>query len=334
VRDFADPMADATVPAELRPAVGAIANAARDLAELISRHQIAADLGATLSVGGGGDRQIALDVIADTAFADALSAAGVRYYASEERESAEELAPGGALAVAIDPLDGSSNLNLNIPVGTIFGLYRAAATPEATFLRPGSAQIGAGYVIYGPQTVMMLSFGAGTFRLVLDRASGTFVPVGQVHVPPCGAEYAINASNARHWPQSVRAYIDECVAGADGPGGENHNMRWIASLVAEAHRVMTRGGVFLYPADARPGYQRGRLRRLYECAPIALLVEQAGGKATDGHARILDQMPSAIHERTPFVFGSAGPVDRVASFHETRELELTALFGERGLFRA
>ncbi|HVL19754.1 MAG TPA: class 1 fructose-bisphosphatase, partial [Amaricoccus sp.] len=169
---------------------------------------------------------------------------------------------------------------------------------------------------------------------VLDRGTGVFrLATAGIVVPRCSSEYAINASNYRHWPQPIRAYVDDCLAGAEGPHACDFNTRWIASLVAEVHRIVTRGGVFLYPSDRRPGYEHGRLRRVYECAPIAFLIEQAGGKATDGCDRLLDQAAASLHERTPFVFGSAEKVDRVAAYHDLPDAETSALFGRRGLFR-
>ncbi len=291
-------------------------------------------LGTPLGQNSDGDRQAALDVIADGAFRSALAGTGVRWYASEELDTVAALDADGTLAIAIDPLDGSSNIDANVAIGTIFGFYPAEDTAEASFLRPGHEISAAGYVIYGPQTALVASFGAGVSRFVLDRGPGVFrLVASDIAVPRCSSEYAINASNYRHWPQPIRAYIDDCLAGAEGPHARDFNTRWIASLVAEVHRIVTRGGVFLYPSDRRPGYERGRLRRVYECAPIAFLIEQAGGKATDGCDRILDQRATTLHERTPFVFGSAEKVDRVAAYHDLPEAETSALFGKRGLFR-
>ncbi|WP_290747405.1 class 1 fructose-bisphosphatase [Amaricoccus sp.] len=307
-----------------------IAAAARDLARVIAG---GADLGASAGRNAGGDRQIALDVLADDAFRAALTGTGVRFYASEELDDVALLGEG-RLAVAIDPLDGSSNLDVNVSVGTIFGFYPAEADGPASFLRPGRDLLAAGYVIYGPQTALVASFGEGVLRFVLDPAAGAFrLAARDLRVPPCAAEFAINVSNRRRWPHPVRAFVDDCLAGADGPLGRDFNMRWIASLVAEVHRILTRGGVFLYPADARAGYEHGRLRRVYECAPVAWLIEQAGGQATDGADRILDQAAGALHERTPFVFGSADKVAAVAEYHAIPHPETSALFGQRGLFR-
>ncbi len=333
--DNASPIETQHVPAAWRRPMQAIAAAARDLSAAIAAGGLGDALGARLGQNSDGDTQAALDVIADAAFRRALAGTGVRWYASEELDTVTALDADGDLAIAIDPLDGSSNIDVNVSIGTIFGFYPAEDDAEASFLRPGADLRAAGYVIYGPQTALVASFGEGVSKFVLDRATGVFRLAHEgIAVPKCSSEYAINASNYRHWPRPVRAYIDDCLAGAEGPHACDFNMRWIASLVAEVHRIVTRGGVFLYPSDSRKGYEHGRLRRVYECAPIAFLIEQAGGKATDGCDRLLDQRAESLHERTPFVFGSAEKVDRVAAYHDLSEAETSALFGKRGLFRS
>ncbi|RQP07076.1 MAG: class 1 fructose-bisphosphatase [Paracoccus sp. BP8] len=320
------------IPQDLRPALQAIAAAGARLAQIIRR---GGDLAAPVGTNADGDGQKALDVIADDLFRQALTGTGVRWLASEEQQEAVALDPEGRLAVAIDPLDGSSNIDTNVSIGTIFSIYPAEATAEASFLRPARQQIAAGYIIYGPRCAMMVSFGDGVQHYALDPDSGGFrLVAARQDLPECAFEFAINASNYRHWPKPIRAYIDDCLAGCDGPRERNFNMRWIASLVAETHRILIRGGVFLYPSDTRKGYERGRLRMLYECAPIAFLIEQAGGGATDGCTAILDQGAGTLHQRTPFVFGSAEKVARIAAYHELPETEISALFGNRGLFRA
>ena len=303
----------AHLPSALQPLMLALAEAAIALAARIARNGVDEHLGATAGTNSDGDSQKALDVIADQLFLQAAKVGGVRHYASEEQEGVVDLGAGD-WALAIDPLDGSSNIDTNVSVGTIFSVYSAAPSPEASFLRPVAEQIGAGYVIYGPQVALVCSFGVGVQRYVLDPVAGAFVLADPaVTLPVEAAEFAINASNYRHWPEPVRAFVDECLAGTEGPRGKNFNMRWIASLVAEAHRIFVRGGVFLYPADQRKGYEAGRLRLLYECAPIAFLAVQAGGGATDGQREILAMAPSALHQRVPFVFGSRAKVDRVAA---------------------
>jgi fructose-1,6-bisphosphatase I len=334
MRDMASTLPDLFVPQQHRPAVERIASVAADLARRIAGG-LDDTLEATLGRNADGDGQTALDLLADASFRAGLPGAGVRHYASEEQAAALELDADGDLALAIDPLDGSSNIAVNVSVGTIFGLYPAGETPEASFLRPGRDLVGAGYVIYGPRCFLVTSFGDGVQKHQLDPKSGRFHLVeARVTLPAQSSEFAINASNYRHWDRPVRAYIDDCVAGTEGPRERDFNMRWIASLVAEVHRILTRGGVFLYPRDAREGYARGRLRRLYECGPIAYLIEQAGGRATDGIDPILDRAPASLHERTPFVFGSAANVARVSAYHDLPASETSALFGSRGLFRS
>lgn len=318
----------------LKDALTRIAATAVELSRLIARNGIEQNLGGTVTASDHGDAQKALDIIADDHFMDALRGSSIRYYASEEQSDVVELNPTGDLALAIDPLDGSSNIDVNVSIGTIFAIRPAGTSAEESFLRPGTEQLAAGYIIYGPQTVMVLTTGDGVQHWVLDPETREFVQSSQpLAVPPTSTEFAINSSNYRHWNAPIRAFVDDLVAGAEGPRGHNFNMRWIASLVAETHRILTRGGVFLYPADRRKGYERGRLRLLYECAPIAMLIEQAGGQATDGLARILDQVPDGLHARTPMVFGSGEKVARVTAYHDLPESETSALFGNRSLFR-
>ena len=325
---------DAPIPARLRPAMEALGRVGRDLSRRTARGPLGGQLAATVGDNADGDRQKALDVLADEAFARDLAGTGVRWYASEEQEGVVELDPRGTLALAIDPLDGSSNIETNVSIGTIFSIREAGPEGEASFLRPGHEQIAAGYIIYGPQCMMLVTFGDGVQDYILDPETGRFTLVNsQLTIPGESAEFAINASNYRHWSKPVRAYIDDCLAGSEGPRAKNFNMRWIASLVAETHRILVRGGLFLYPRDDRPGYDMGRLRMVYECAPIAMLVEQAQGRATDTTTRILDKVPAELHARTPFVFGSITKVDRVTAYHDLPEQEVSALFGNRGLFR-
>ena len=304
------------------------------LSARIARGGIDENLAGAAGTNTDGDSQKALDVIADEMFMTALTGSDIRYYASEEQESVVTLNEAGAFALAIDPLDGSSNIDTNVSIGTIFGIFPATDDAEGSFLRPGRDLLASGYAIFGPQCALFLTIGDGVLKFVLDPQTGRFVSLGLIaSIPPDSTEYAINASNYRHWDVAIRAYVDDRVAGSEGPTGIDFNMRWIASLVAETHRILTRGGIFLYPGDARPGYEQGRLRYVYECAPIAFLIEQAGGSATDGQETILDRVPNALHARTPFVFGSKNKVTRVATYHDLPPQETSALFGERGLFR-
>jgi fructose-1,6-bisphosphatase I len=217
----------------------------------------------------------------------------------------------------------------------VFPVSPAGAT--ASFFRPGAEQIAAGYIVYGPHTALMFTLGEGVAHFVLDPESGEFRLIAHgLRIEPSTREYAINASNYRHWTPPIRTFMDDCVAGLGGPRGKDFNMRWVASLVAETHRIFVRGGVFLYPGDLRPGYEHGRLRLLYEANPIAMLVEQAGGRAIDGYSRILDRTASALHQRTPLIFGSSDKVARISSYFTdtTFERATSPLFGERGLFHA
>lgn len=321
-------------PDGLTAAMDALCSVGIRLSKQIARGALGGDLGAAVGDNFGGDQQKALDVIADEEFSAALTGAGVRFYASEEQDDVVELDSSGSLALAIDPLDGSSNIDVNVSIGTIFSIFLANADAHSSFLRPASEQIAAGYIIYGPQTMLCVTFGRGALTFVLSPDTDRFeLAAADLKLPERSSEFAINASNYRHWPRPVRAYIDDCLAGAEGPRGKNFNMRWIASLVAETHRILTRGGIFLYPGDEREGYARGRLRHVYECAPIAMLIEQAGGLATDGIDRILDLTPDSLHARTPFVFGTPDKVERVRTYHDLPDAEVSALFGNRGLFR-
>lgn len=326
--------AAATDPA-LAGIMDRLADVFAQIAHRIARGELDTDLGSAAGTNTDGDDQKALDVIADTAFMEQLSDSAIRYYASEEQDDVVELNPSGTFAIAIDPLDGSSNIDTNVSVGSIFGLYRCADGPEASFLRPGRDLIAAGYAIYGPQCSLVISFGKGVQKYILDPDDRQFRQVdAPTGISIDSPEYAINASNYRHWSAPVRAYVDDLVAGADGPRARNFNLRWIASLVAETHRILTRGGIFLYPGDNREGYQSGRLRLVYECAPIAFLVENAGGSASNCRDPILDLVPDHLHARSPLVFGGTDKVMRVAGYHDLPHEEDAALFGERGLFRS
>ncbi len=282
-----------------------------------------------------------LDVLANAMLFSALRAAPVAALLSEEVESAVPLNAGGSLLVAIAPLDGSSNIDTNASIGTIFSILpapSAGSNCDATaFFQPGEQQLAAGYVIYGPQTALALTTGAGTQVFTFDRRVEQFrLTVERVCVPHKTREFAINASNHRHWDEPIRIYVDDCLKGCEGPRGEDFNMRWIASMVAEAHRVLARGGIYLYPGDLRDGYERGRLRLIYEASPVAWLMEQAGGAASSGTGRILEIRPQGLHQRVPLIFGSRDEVNRLDRYHRDPYPlgERSALFGRRGLFRS
>lgn len=316
--------------------IGILADAAIDLSRLIARGDIAGGLGGEVGENSDGDRQKALDVVADAKLTAALSSAPVAVIGSEERDEALIMDTMAPLVVAIDPLDGSSNIDTNISVGTIFSILPAIDDLPVSILQPGHRQLAAGFILYGPQTCLVLTLGDGTDIYTLDHGDRVFLRTRRsVRIAPESNEYAINAANYRHWDAPIRAYVDDNVAGIDGPSQQNFNMRWIASMVAEAYRILIRGGIFLYPGDRREGYEKGRLRLVYEANPLAMIIEQAGGLATDGEERILDLEPEHLHQRVPLVFGSPAKVERVRSFHDgTLPLgERSPLFGHRGLFR-
>lgn len=305
------------LPKELAPIIEALCEVTRDVAKIIARGPLGGALGAVIGdENSDGDEQKALDVMADEMFEAKLRDTDMRWYASEEQEDVLELNPKGKYALAIDPLDGSSNIDVNVSIGTIFSIFEASDDRKASFLRKASEQIAGGYVVYGPATALVVTFGQGTMMFTMDPDSGEFIlSEEKMTIPATSKEFAINASNQRHWKAPVSQFINDCLAGEDGPKGQNFNMRWVGSLVAEAHRILTRGGVFLYPGDARKGYDMGRLRMVYECAPIAFLIEQAGGLATDGKTPIMESRADQLHGRIPFVFGSARLVEDVAAYH-------------------
>ncbi|MCO5064757.1 MAG: class 1 fructose-bisphosphatase [Rhizobiaceae bacterium] len=296
---------------------------------------------ATGRLNSDGDAQKELDVVADDLFLAAMRDAPVAAYASEENERAVALCPGAPLAVAIDPLDGSSNIESNVSIGTIFSILPCLGgrptDPAADFFQPGRKQLAAGFFIYGPQLALVVSLGSGTHVFVFSSRLGTYVQLHESRIiPERTSEFAINAANYRHWSEAVRLYVDDCLKGSDGPRERDFNMRWIASLVADAYRILIRGGVFCYPADQRKGYAHGRLRLVYEANPIAFLIEQAGGRATDCIDPILDITPLSLHQRVPLCFGSRKEVERIARYHlEPSAIgERHPLFSNRGLFRA
>ncbi|MBO0663667.1 class 1 fructose-bisphosphatase [Jiella sp. MQZ9-1] len=288
-----------------------------------------------------GDIQKELDVVADKVFIKAAKASPLAFFGSEEQESAVRLKPDARLAMAIDPLDGSSNISTNVSIGTIFSILPVEeahrANPDIVFTQKGSRQLGAGFFIYGPQLLLVMSMGNGTHVFIFSPSFGGFIELSSsIVIVDKAKEFAINASNYRHWDQPIRSYVDDLLAGSEGPRERDFNMRWVGSLVADCYRILSRGGVFLYPGDGRKGYAKGRLRLMYEANPIAFCVEHAGGKATDGTTPILDLEPKGLHDRTPLVFGSKREVERVARYiaDPSALAERSPLFGKRSLFRA
>ena len=316
----------------------ALAKAAVELADVIAAGPLADITVRDTGINTDGDRQTKIDILADALFCEALRAAPVAAVLSEERVLPVAMTDGAPLCVAIDPLDGSANLDNNISVGTIFSIRPCGRDALSAFFEPGTAQCAAGFFIYGPQTLLILAFDKCVDIYALDRRADDFVLIRHgIILPLDSTEYAINASNRRHWSGAVRAYVDDCVAGTTGERGRDFNMRWIGSLVAEAYRILVRGGIFLYPADARRGYREGRLRLLYEAHPIALIMEWAGGSASTGRARILELSAQTPHQRVPLIMGSARLVRDVDVIHEGVEPLFESgdapLFARRGLFR-
>jgi fructose-1,6-bisphosphatase I len=276
------------------------------------------------SVNVQGEVQKKLDVLSNEILLEANEWGGhLAAIASEEMDDPHPIPhryPKGEYLLVFDPLDGSSNIDVNVSVGTIFSVLKApegVAEPNADhFLQAGTTQVAAGYTVYGPSTVLVLTVGDGTHMFTLDREQGSFVLTEMnVRIPEDTAEFAINMSNQRHWDPPVQRYIEELLLGKTGPRGKDFNMRWVASMVADVHRILTRGGIFMYPVDAKCRDKGGRLRLMYEANPMALIVEQAGGMATDGERRILDRSPRGLHERVPVFLGSKNEVALVTSYH-------------------
>lgn len=330
---------DGRTRGQVADTVLAIAEASVRLSEVIARGALGAKLGRVVARAGEFDEQKEVDVLANDIFIETLKAQPVAALASEEAEQPIAIRDDGALLVATDPLDGSSNVDANVSVGTIFSVLprHPSSKGEAAFLRPGSHQLAAGFFVYGPQTVLALTVGHGTQIFTLDRETRTYrLTTRNVAIPAEAEEYAINASNARHWDDPIRIYIHDCENGANGPRGHDFNMRWTGSPVADIYRILTRGGIYLYPGDRRKGFHQGRIRLIYEANPLAWIVEQAGGRATTGRERVLDVVPAALHQKTPLICGSRDEVDRVMRIYSGQEFkgERSPLFGRRGLFRA
>jgi len=319
----------------LRDTLGALAQACADIGEVASR-------GALM-----GEQQ-PLTKVADQLMAKALSAcpqvAGWASAAHSQPQVSPRHARQGGHLVVFDPLDGSSNIDANISIGTIFSVlphtYRGSEPGQASYMQPGRAQLAAGYVLYGPATMLVLSCRRGVLVFTLDRSPQSFAQPPcwvltrtQVGIPSQTSEFAVNSANQRFWEKPVQRYVAECVAGENGPRMKDFNMRWVASMVAEVHRIMTRGGVFLYPRDTREPRKPGRLRLMYEVAPLAMLIEQAGGRAVNGTSELLDLIPDTLHQRVPVILGSRDEVDRIVHYHaEPHENVSWQLFKTRSLF--
>ena len=312
------------IPGQLRLLIEVVARACKRIAISVNKGELGDLLGSAGSDNIQGEAQKKLDIIANEVLIQANEWGGhLAAMASEEMDSIHVVPnryPQGEYMLLFDPLDGSSNIDVNVSIGTIFSVLRKIGhqrgVEEQDFLQPGRQQAAAGYCIYGPQTTLVLTVGDGVVQFTLDRELGSWVLTGEhMRIPEETREFSVNMSNSRHWAPPVTRYIDECLAGRDGPRGKDFNMRWVASMVADMHRILTRGGIFLYPWDQREPDKPGKLRLMYEANPMAFLVEQAGGAATNGSRRILDIVPTKLHERVSVLMGSKQEVDILAAYH-------------------
>ena len=312
------------IPAQLRLLLEVVARACKSISHAVNKGALGGVLGSAGSANVQGEVQKKLDIIANEVLIEANEWGGhLAAMASEEMEAIHVVPnryPKGEYLLLFDPLDGSSNIDVNVSIGTIFSVLRMPegdrGVEENDFLQPGKCQVAAGYCVYGPQTTLVLTVGDGVAMFTLDRELGSFVLTqDDLRIPEDTQEFAINMSNMRHWDAPVRRYIDECLAGKDGARGKNFNMRWVASMVADVHRIMMRGGIFMYPWDKREPNKPGKLRLMYEANPMSWLIEQAGGSATNGRERILDVQPRQLHERVSVILGSKNEVERVTRYH-------------------
>jgi fructose-1,6-bisphosphatase I len=317
--------ADGLIPGQLRLLLEVVARACKSISLAVNKGALGGVLGAADSENVQGEIQKKLDIIANEVLIEANEWGGhLAAMASEEMEGIYVVPnryPQGEYLLLFDPLDGSSNIDVNVSIGTIFSvLKRPDGAPvgvsEQDFLQPGNQQVAAGYCVFGPQTTLVLTVGDGVAMFTLDREQGSFVLTQEnLKVPADTKEFAINMSNMRHWDAPVKRYVDECLQGADGSRGKDFNMRWIASMVADVHRILTRGGIFMYPWDKREPEKPGKLRLMYEANPMSWIIEQAGGMATNGKERILDITPKRLHERVSVILGSKNEVERVTRYH-------------------
>ena len=320
---------DGHIPPELRLLIEVVARACKGISQAVNKGALGGVLGTAGSENVQGEVQKKLDIIANDVLIEANEWGGhLAAMASEEMDTIYAVPnryPQGEYLLMFDPLDGSSNIEVNVSIGTIFSVLKkpdasgngaAASVEEKDFLQTGNKQVAAGYCVYGPQTTLVLTVGDGVAMFTLDREQGSFILTEEnVQIPEDTREFAINMSNMRHWDAPVKRYIDECLEGKEGPRGKDFNMRWVASMVADVHRILTRGGVFLYPWDKREPEKAGKLRLMYEANPMSWLIEQAGGAATNGKQRILDIQPQKLHERVSVILGSKNEVQRVTAYH-------------------
>ncbi|WP_457279887.1 class 1 fructose-bisphosphatase [Polaromonas sp. P5_D5] len=315
---------DGHIPSQLRLLLEVVARACKSISQAVNKGALGSGMGSAESENVQGEIQKKLDIIANEVLIEANEWGGhLAGMASEEMEGIYVVPnryPQGEYLLLFDPLDGSSNIDINVSIGTIFSVLKMPegdrGVDEGDFLQAGHKQVAAGYCIYGPQTTLVLTVGDGVAMFTLDREQGSFVLIEEnVQIPPDTKEFAINMSNMRHWDAPIKRYVDELLAGKDGPRGKDFNMRWIAAMVADVHRILCRGGIFMYPWDKREPEKAGKLRLMYEANPMSWLIEQAGGAATNGKERILDLQPTKLHERVSVILGSKNEVERVTSYH-------------------
>ena len=320
--------AEGHIPSELRLLLEVVARACKSISQAVNKGALGGVLGTAGSENVQGEVQKKLDIIANEVLIEANEWGGhLAAMASEEMDDIYVVPnryPKGEYLLLFDPLDGSSNIDVNVSIGTIFSVLRkhnddpktVEPVTESDFLQAGNQQVAAGYCVYGPQTTLVLTVGDGVAMFTLDREQGSFVLTQEdVKIPADTQEFAINMSNMRHWDEPVKRYIDECLQGKEGPRAKDFNMRWIASMVADVHRILTRGGVFMYPWDKREPGKPGKLRLMYEANPMSWLIEQAGGAATNGQQRIMDIQPTQLHQRVSVILGSKNEVERVTAYH-------------------
>jgi fructose-1,6-bisphosphatase I len=316
------------IPGQLRLLIEVVARACKRIAIAVNKGALGEVLGSAGSENVQGEVQKKLDIISNEVLIETNEWGGhLAAMASEEMDSIHVVPnryPQGEYLLLFDPLDGSSNIDVNVSIGTIFSVLRKVGhtrgVSEEDFHQPGKHQAAAGYCVYGPQTMLVLTVGDGVAMFTLDRETGSWVLTQDgVQIPEDTKEFAINMSNMRHWAPPVKQYIDECLQGKEGPRGKDFNMRWVASMVADVHRILTRGGIFMYPWDQREPDKPGKLRLMYEANPMAFIVEQAGGMATNGRERILDIQPEKLHQRVSVVLGSKNEVQRVTDMHLAAE---------------
>ncbi|TXI90621.1 MAG: class 1 fructose-bisphosphatase [Burkholderiaceae bacterium] len=314
-----------SIPAELRLLIEVVARACKTISHAVGKGALGEVLGTAHSENVQGEVQKKLDILSNEILLEANEWGGhLAAMASEEMETIHPIPnryPQGEYLLLFDPLDGSSNIDVNVSIGTIFSVLKApegVQTPtEQDFMQKGSQQVAAGYAIYGPQTMLILTTGNGVNCFTLDREMGSWVLTERnIQIPVDTQEFAINMSNVRHWYPPVTRYVNEMLAGKTGPLNKNYNMRWIASMVADVHRILHRGGIFMYPADKREPDKPGKLRLMYEANPMSFIVEQAGGASTDGKQRMLDIQPTALHQRVPVFLGSKNEVELVTGYHQ------------------